>query len=193
MRHSVFVVEVCARLDVGPQLLDSLRPIVQSAPERVSRDEAWRRHSAAADVLLRFMDVIERGCWEYFDDEKLAMAMFDEWTGPVLNREIPRQEPSGVPGGYRDGGARYATFTLVYLLARDSPSDLEVRRACDIPPEDLWRKTTFRRLLSAVRSLSFASVKGDAMYLIPRDHDWGLTPSDLATEAFSYLRPLVGD
>lgn len=192
MRHSVFTVEVCARLDVAPQLLDQLRPIVQTAPERVTRDEAWRRHAAAADVLLEFSDVIERGCWEYFDDESRAMAMFDDWCRPVLDHVVPRQNPSGVPT-YRDAGPRFLMFTVVYLLARDSPSDLEVRRACNVVEEDLWKKKTFRRLLGAVRQLSFASVKADSMYMVPRDHEWGLTQDDLATETYQYLRRLQGD
>jgi hypothetical protein len=191
MRHSVFTVEVCARLDLAPGLLDQLRPIVQSAPENVTRDEAWRRHAGAADVLSQYEETIERGCWEYFDDEKTAMAMFDDWCRPLLEEDLPRHEPSGVPG-YRDGGPRYLLFTVVYLLARDSPSDLEVRRACDVVESELWARHTFRRMLNAVRSLSFASVKADCMYLAPRDHDWGLTSADLETEKYQYLRPVHG-
>ena len=132
MRHSVFTIEVCARFDVGPQLLDALRPLVQTAPENVTRDEAWRRHVEAANLLLQHVDVIERGCWEYFDDEARAKWMFDDWTRPVLERDIPRQEASGEPG-YRDSGPRYLTFTMVYLLARDSPSDLGAAAALPDP------------------------------------------------------------
>ena len=165
---------------------------MKGAPENVTRDEAWRRHAAAADVLLRNIEVIERGCWEYFDDEAQAKWMFDDWTRPVLERQIPRQEPSGAPG-YRDAGARYLTFTMVYLLARDSPSDLELRRTCQIPDEELWRKSTFRRLLQGVRTLSFGSVKADSMYLIPRDQDWGFTQQDLAANTYDYLRQLIAD
>ena len=189
MRHSVFTVEVCARLDLMPQLLDQLRPIVQTAPDRVTRTEAWQRHATAAEVLLGAMDVAERGCWEYFDEEATAMQMFDDWCRPVLDAAVPRQEPSGIPT-YRDAGPRYVLFTVVYLLARDSPSDLEVRRACNVVQSELWKKHTFRRLLQAVRALSFASVKADCLYMVPRDHEWGLTQSDLAATTYDYLRPL---
>jgi hypothetical protein len=187
VRHSVFTVEVCARLDVAPGLLDGLRPIVQEAPDRVTRDEAWQRHAAAAELLLQYGYVLERGCWEYFDDEAHAKAMFDDWCRPVLDRVAPRTAPSGSPG-YREAGPRYLLFTVVYLLARDSPSDLAVRDACDIPEPALWKKATFRQLLGAVRTLSFASVKSDAMYMVPRDADWGLTQQDLAAETYQYLR-----
>jgi hypothetical protein len=179
-------------MDVAPMMLDQLRPLVTPAPERLSRDEAWQRHATAANVVLQFFDVVERGCWEYFDEEASAKAMFDDWCRPVLERAVPRQAPSGVPT-YREAGPRYLAFTLVYLLAYGSPSDLEVRRACNILPQDLWKKRTFRRLLGAVKTLSFASVKGDSMYMVPRDHDWGLTANDLAEEKYHYLRVLEPD
>jgi hypothetical protein len=191
MRHTVFTVEVCARLDLSPALLDQLRPIVQGSPERLTREEAWRRHAAAADVLASFFDNVERGCWEYFDDETTAMSMFDDWCKPVLEQAIPRQGPSGIPD-YRNPGPRFVLFTMVYLLARDSPSDLELRGASDIEEGNLWTRRTFRRLLGAVRALSFASVKSDCMYMTPRDHEWGLTLEDLAGSTYSYLRPLIG-
>jgi hypothetical protein len=191
MRHSVFTVEVCARFDVAPALLDELRPIVQTAPEKVTRDEAWGRHAAAADVLLRYGQLIERGCWEYFDDEATAMAMFEDWCRPVVDAAVPRQAPSGAPG-YRDPGPRYLLFTVVYLLARGSPSDLEVR-ACTEAFEDVpWTRNMFWELLRAVRMLSFASVRSDAIYMAPRDPDWGLTAEDLAGETYHYLRMLPG-
>jgi hypothetical protein len=187
VRHSVFTVELCARLDVAPALLEELRPLVQLAPEQATRDEAWQRHAAAANVLLRAIDILERGCWEYFDDEAHAKAMFDDWCRPVLEREVPRQGPSGMPG-YREAGPRYLLFTFVYLLAHDSPTDLAVRDACDVPDDALWRRDTFRGLLGAVRTLSFASVKGDAMYMVPREQAWGLTQGDLAMPTYEYLR-----
>jgi hypothetical protein len=192
MRHSVFTVETCVRLDLAPHVLEQLRPIVQGAPQNVTRDEAWRRHAAAADVLLQYFDNIDRGCWEYFDDEARAKAMFDDWCRPVIERMIPRQEPSGIPD-YRNPGPRYALFTMVYLLARDSPSDLQVRRACRISDDLLWTRRTFRHLLGAVRELSFASVRSDCMYMTPRDHEWGLTVNDLASSTYQYLRTLQGD
>ena len=97
---------------------------------------------------------------------------------------------SGVPRGRARATSRSRSCTC---SPTGSPSDLEVRRACAIADDDLWKKRTFRRLLGAVRTLSFASVKGDAMYMTPRDHDWGLTASDLEAEKYAYLRMLAPD
>jgi hypothetical protein len=102
-----------------------------------------------------------------------------------------------VPPGARSRGAAAGALGhpqlprgRAYFLAYGSPSDLEVRSACNILQSDLWKKRTFRRLLGAVRTLSFASVKGDSMYMVPRDHDWGLTVDDLSTQKYQYLRML---
>ena len=190
MRHSVFTIEVCARLDRSGPMHEQLRAIVREAPERVTRDDAWRRQAAAARIVLRFFDEVERGCWEYFNDERTARAMFDDWCRPLLERDVPRPGPSGA-ATYRDADARYLAFTFVYLLAHGSSSDEELRKICDVPPVDLWRRGTFRRLLEAVQGLSFASVRANAMYMTPRDEDWGLTPADLASERFAYLRVLA--
>jgi hypothetical protein len=192
MRHSVFTLEVCARIDTGTAMLDQLRPLVVNAPTTLTREEAWQRHSDAATTILRGFDGVERGCWEYFDDEATAMATFDDWCRPVLDQAVPRQGPSGAEGYRQGAGPRYLIFTLVYLLAYGSPSDLEVRSECSVPEADLWKRSTFRSLLGVVRSLSFASVKGDSMYMAPRDVDWGLTAEDLEGTPYHYLRALTG-
>jgi hypothetical protein len=191
VRHSVFTLELCARFDGRRELLAELRALVAGAPAHASRAEAWERHRSAATVLLQAFDFTERGCWDYFDDEQRANATFDDWCAPILKREVPRTAPSGFPDGYREAGPRYLTFTFVYLLARDSPSDVEVRRRCAIPDGELWTEQSFRTLLGVVSMLSFASVKSDAMYLVPRDDDWGLTPEDLAAPKYDYLRTIA--
>jgi hypothetical protein len=190
LRHSVFTLEVCARLDLGP-LLERLRPLLQNAPEHVSRDEAWWRHSAAAEIVLGSMHQVERGCWEYFDDDSTAKTMFEDWCRPLVERDLPRREPS--TANYRvAAGPRYLALTFVYLLAAGSPSDLALRKTCNVSESNLWRRETFRSLLEAVRALSFASVKADAMYMVPRDTEYGLTSQDLGTEKFQYLRVIAG-
>jgi len=191
MRHSVFTLEVCARFDQRRELLGALRAIAGEAPAEVSRGEAWFRHRSAATILTTHFDVLERGCWDYFDDEARARATFDDWCAPILKKEVPRATPSGLPDGYRETGPRYLTFTFVYLLAYGSPSDLAMREACAIPEPSLWTRRTFRKLLAAVSALSFASVKSDAMYMAPRDEEWGLTTEDLAAATYEYLRPIV--
>src|SRR5690606_33662057 len=98
-------------------------------------------------------------------------------------------EPSG-HDPYR-GEPRYLTFTMAFLILKDSPCDLALRSLCDIPEAALWQKATFKRILDGLGVLNFASIVGDVAYLIPRDDGWGLTRADLTDPKFHYLRALT--
>ena len=82
------------------------------------------------------------------------------------------------------------TFTLALLLQQGTPSERSFSQACDIPEADLWRRATFATLLNSLGMISWASVKSDVIYLIPRDDGFGLTAEDLRATKFEYLRPL---
>ena len=60
-----------------------------------------------------------------------------------------------------------------------------------MPEGQLWQRSSFARVLQALPSVSFAAVKGDVVYLIPRETDWGLMGSDLRQPKFHYLRPIT--
>lgn len=80
---------------------------------------------------------------------------------------------------------------MAFLLAQGTQTDRDVARACDVAAADLFRRDVFARLLETVRGLNFASVKSHAVYLVPRDEDWGLTVQDLAAPSYGYLRVIV--
>ena len=82
------------------------------------------------------------------------------------------------------------TFTLSLLLQHGTPSERSFALACNVRETDLWRRATFARLLDALGMISWASVKADVIYLIPRDETFGLTVEDLRAPKFEYLRPL---
>jgi hypothetical protein len=81
---------------------------------------------------------------------------------------------------------------MAMLLVQGSPTERMMQQICNIPEAYLWHKATFARILRGMAQISFASVKSDVMYLIPRDDDWALTAVDLQQPKFEYLRPLVG-
>ena len=80
------------------------------------------------------------------------------------------------------------TITVSWLLQRFTPSERALAALCAIPQTHLWRRDTFARILQGINAVSFASVKADVVYLLPRDPDWGLTAADLAHQKFHYLR-----
>ncbi len=81
---------------------------------------------------------------------------------------------------------------MAMLILQESPTDRMMLALCNIPEAYLWHRQTFARILRGMAQISFASVKSDVMYLIPRDDVWALTAQDLAAPKFEYLRALQG-
>lgn len=189
MKSSIFSIEVAARLDQAPNLLPILKGALTDQPQAAGLHEKWQCYRRASEALLGNIGVIERGCWDYFENHERAERDFKMWLGGMTTEEGARRMPSGRPDPYR-GEPRYLTFTMTFLMVRPSPTDSAMERLCSIPESQLWRRDIFARLLNGMGVINFASVKSDVMYLIPRDDDWGLTVDDLAQEKFHYLRQL---
>lgn len=184
---TIFSIEVAARLDRAPNLLPILRSAIQDQPDALGLHQKWQVYKRASEALLGNLGVIERGCWDYFDNDARAEKDFKMWLGGMTTEEGSRRAPSGRPDPYR-GEPRYLTFTMTFLMVQGSPTDRAMSQLCNIPEAHLWRRDVFARILGGMSIINFASVKSDVMYLIPRDDDWGLTPDDLVQEKFHYLR-----
>jgi hypothetical protein len=189
MDKSVFAMELCFRLVGDAPLGGSLRHAITTHPERASADERSTFYRFVTDVLLRNLQLAERGCWDYFDDPSQAQERFDGWSEMLSTKEGLRTAPSPVDP-YRPSN-RYLTFTMSMLLVHGSPTDRALASTCDVREADLWRRSTFARILHGVRAMSFASVVSDVAYLVPGDALWGFTPEDLAEPKFAYLRALI--
>lgn len=189
MASSIFSIEVAARLDRAPNLLPILKSAITEQAQTASLHQKWQLYKRACEALVGNLGLIERGCWDYFDDDARAEKDFKMWLGGMTTEEGARREPSGRPDPYR-GEPRYLTFTMTFLIERPSPTDVAVARLCKIPEQHLWRRDVFGRILGGMGVINFASVKSDVMYLIPRDDSWGLTVDDLAQKKFEYLRVL---
>ncbi|MFT3764156.1 MAG: hypothetical protein QM820_01345 [Minicystis sp.] len=190
MLHSIFAVEICARLVPNSTLRDALARCIADAPHEMSLHQKWTQYTRAAQILHDNLGSAERGCWDYFNDDARAQRDFDMWSNGMITKEGVRSGPSGSGDPYRSE-PRYLTFTMALLLVQDSPTDRMLRQTCEVPQPNLWRRDTFARVLQGIGHVSFASVKGDVMYLIPRDDGWGLTLQDLQHQKFEYLRQIV--
>ncbi len=196
MLHSIFALELCVRMDWGdPLRLALARTLEESVrgdpPPRLSLHAKWEQYRRLASLLLEAQGQWERGCWDYFDDDARALKDFEMWSQGMITEEGPRREPSAAVDPYRGGEGRFLTLTMALLLVQGSPADRMLNDLCRIPDSVMWRRESFAKLLRGLSSVSFASVKGDVVYLIPRDEGWGLTAADLDHPKFEYLRPLT--
>jgi hypothetical protein len=191
VQHSIFAIELCARLVPQSPLRFALAEMISSAPEQMSLHQKWMQYQRAAQILVENLSTVERGCWDYFNDDAKALADYEMWTRGMVTEEGVRPGPSGLADPYRSE-PRYLTFTMALLILQDSPTDRMMIQVCNVPQAYLWHKETIARILRGMGQVSFASVKSDVMYLIPRDDDWALTPQDLEQPKFEYLRMLQG-
>jgi hypothetical protein len=191
MQHSIFALEVCARLVPESPLRAALAALIVEAPERLGLHQKWWQYQRASQLVVENLHAVERGCWDYFNDDDKARNDYAMWTNGMLTEEGVRREPSGLADPYR-GGPRYLTFTMAMLIVQDSPTDRMLLDLCSIPEARLWHKETFARILRGIARISFASVASDVLYLIPRDDEWALTAQDLQAPKFEYLRMLQG-
>jgi hypothetical protein len=193
MDYSVFAIELALQYDGQSQTRNELRRLLTEHSSLTSyAQKAWF-YGVATDLLLREAPSFERGCWDYFDNE-IALDKYNEWCNGLLREEGVRTTPS-LPGGrgpYRASGeSRYMTFTMAFLLVRGSDCDRTLATRCQIPESNLWRRDVFTYLLHGIRLFNFASIRSDVVYMIPNQDDYGLTPEEIASERFKYLRPVV--
>ncbi|MFZ5894991.1 MAG: hypothetical protein ACOY0T_28285 [Myxococcota bacterium] len=187
MSHSIFAMELCARLDAQFMLHHHLQQALPVQSELLTPGQKWHQYHRLTQLLTYNLHAVERGCWDYFEDEERAQNDFEMWKTGMTTREGAR--PGPLPHSMQE--PRFLTFTMAFLLVKDSPSDLTLRSICNVPEANLWRRDVFAYILSSFGSISFASVYADVAYLIPRDIDWALTLEDLRAPKFHYLRPLV--
>ncbi len=189
---SVFALELAFPFDAQSPSRTALRDLIRHHPEAASLRQRSRLYRDVAQALLAELPRAPRGGWDYYDDDT-AVRKYNEWCGGMLNEEGVRKFP--IPfeaaGPYRAGGeARFATFTVAFLMVRDSNVDTMFRQRCTMSDSNLWDRATFRRLLEAVSVMQFAAVRSDVLYMIPNEDDYGLTAQDLADDRFEYLREL---
>lgn len=189
MQHSILALEVCARFQPDQRLHGALRHLITTHPANATHQQKWQFYVQAAEELKAAISLVDRGCWDYFDDDTRAQADYEQWVKGMTTEEGARTEPSGASDPYR-GDPRWLTFTMVFLIVQGSACDLAIRELCRVPDGHLWKRETFWRILSGIKLLNFAMIKSDCAYLIPRDNGWGLTQQDLALAKFHYLRPL---
>ena len=190
MNHNIFAIELCVRMEPESRLQERLRQLLARHPALTTPGAKWELLRRLSELLLDHADLFEKGCWDFFDDDERARSDFEMWYQGMATEEGARKMASGRPGA-RDGEPRYLTFTIALLLKADTPCSRDLAKLCDIPEPQLWKRETFVRILKGLSRVSFSAVKGDVLYLIPRDEDWGLTAGDLDEKKFEYLRQIA--
>jgi hypothetical protein len=187
--HNIFAMELCLQLEPDSTLRKSLHELIVDQPGTSTLGEKWKTLGRAIDLLTASERLFVKGCWDFFDDDARARRDYDMWCNGMITEEGARPEPSGPPGTHADE-QRFMTFTISLLLKADTPSAQSLAKICFVQERDLWKRKTFLRILRGLKSVSYAAVKSDVLYLIPGHERWGLTAKDLEATKFEYLREI---
>jgi hypothetical protein len=189
MPRSILAWEMCFPLEPGSTARATLREKVVQAPASMSMQAKWELYQELVFVAGPLIETASRGCWDFFDDDARAARDFDMWTQGMITREGVRSGP--LPSDPYRGERRFMTFTMAFLLVTGSATEQRVKAACAIPEADLWKRSSFAQVLSAIAQVNFAAVLGDVAYVLPgKDDEWALTAEDLQHPKFHYLREL---
>src|SRR5262249_45829430 len=77
VNHSIFALEVCARLVPESPLRAALSDLIRSAPERLSLHQKWMQYQRAGQLIVESLHLCEKGCWDFFDDDARARRDYD--------------------------------------------------------------------------------------------------------------------
>lgn len=192
MDYSVFAMQVAIPHQPGTAAHDGLRQLVARAGQEQTYDDKAAFYRELSGRLLALVPWFAKGIWDFWDDPTRAPGDFQEWVDGLEGKEA-RHAPAP-PANYRGQAPepRFMLVTFSMLLVHHGNSCRLLSRACNIPQANLWQRASFARILQGVAKVNFASVRSDVVYLVPRDDAYALTPEDLATQDYFYLRELAG-
>ncbi len=189
MKCTFFAMQAAIRdLSVRAQL----HSLVAMAPSEQSLAEKRAFYSDMSSLLLPHIGDFVLGYWDYVDDPDRAEKEFDTWCAEiekVVGAEVPDDEPA--QGAYRSARGDHFLVSIAFLLQKGGTSDLTMAERCDFPEESYFKRSTFAYLLATAPMLSYATVRADALYVVPGSDEDALTIDELRGEGYEYLHPLT--
>ena len=192
MKYTFFALQAAVRdLSVRARL----HSLVALTPGEQSLADKRGFYNEVTNLLLPAVACIDMGYWDYIPDASRAEKEFDTWCSEieqVVGGAVPDEDGPG-QGAYRTAGAggQYFLVSLAFLLQKGGTSDVTMAERCDIQEADFFRRSTFAHLLATPPMLSYASIRADAIYVVPGSDEDALTAEDLRGEGYEYLRPIT--
>jgi hypothetical protein len=187
MRYTFFGVQAAVR---GIPVRAQVQQILAAFPAEQSLIDKREMHSRICGVLAPYAPAIDFGFWDYISDPDRAEREFDTWVSEI-EQIVSRDAGPADPSVYRRAAGEYFLVTIAFLLQEGGSSDTLVAERCDIPEAQWFTRATFARLIATAPMLSFATVRADAVYVVPGADEDALAAEDLRGEGYEYLRPLT--
>ncbi|HEY0709680.1 MAG TPA: hypothetical protein VGG33_22905 [Polyangia bacterium] len=192
MAYTFFGVQVVVKAFFNDPFRAQLHQAIARADAEqslVEKRQFWKRIAA---LLNDAMPAFDYGYWDLIREDK-AESEFETWCSEIEGSLATEAEEMGSGAdevNRLSADKRYVIVTVLFLLERDSNSDLTLGERCDLPEKDYFTRQTFAHLIASIPMLNFANVQADAVYLSPGNDKDGLSEEDLHGGGYEYLKPL---
>lgn len=193
MSYTFFPLQIVIKTYPQDPLRARLHRLIAESPAEASITDKRSFYKNLSALLNEALPFFDRGFWDLIRGPK-AEEEFDSWCGEIEGSIATERDELGEA---QDEVHRLSTdkdyiiVTLLFLVDEGSRSDEVLGERCNMPEAEYFRRQTFGRLVGTIPVLSFASIKADAVYVIPGNEQDGLSADDLISEGYEYLKMLT--
>lgn len=188
MDCAFFGIQLVVRPPAGDPFQTEIERLIKMSPADQTIADKRVLYTQLSNTLLRVLSFSVAGYWDLIRDPAAAQKEFDSWCGDI---EVTMREPAPFGGTYRQATDSHCVVTTAFLVKKGSNSDLTLGARCDIAEPLYFARATFAQLIETMPMLNFASVAGDAVYMVPGPGGVGPSGEELRGEGYEYLKALV--
>lgn len=196
-RSDPTVVFVGAQFVIATVSSDTTRVRLRSLMERTDSEERPQEKRAfyknVAALLLENQPYWEYGYWDYLTDADEAESEFHDWLSGIQASMATEDEEIGaeVDEVHRlSADKSYIVVTVQFLLEYNTSTQQVCEALEEIPEEEYFTHTGFKRVVEAIKRIDFEYSLRDAIFVLPGNDSDGFSWEDLHGEGWEYLKPL---
>lgn len=137
-------------------------------------------YGALTNALVAALPHTEYAYWDFQAD---GASEYAQWLEGLREEAATPWQPDP-SGAVMD----VALVSVLVLAPNSGAAALQLGQACDLPEPHWMRRDTLAMLVQTLPKISFASVRGDAVFLTPGGMEAGFSRTELASEDYAHLR-----
>lgn len=188
MDGTFFGIQLVVNPPPGDPFASELERLIKYSPADQTLADKRVLYTHLSNTLKRVLPTALRGYWDLIREPAKAQQEFDAWCGDI---ESTMRDAAPFGGTFRAPADKFFIVTVAFLVQKGSNTDLTLGDRCDIPEPLYFTRATFARLIDSLPMLNFATVAGDAIYMVPGPSGAGPSLQELNGEGYEYLKPLT--
>lgn len=184
MSEVFFGLQLAVHSPPGDPWRRELGELVRRHQQDLRIEDKRTLYGAFANALQAALPKSALGFWDYVVPGE---GEYREWMRGIEDDAEERWAPD--PTG---AAMEYALVSAFFLMPRGSSADVLLGERCDLPEAQWMQRDAFSLLIAALPQLRFASVRSDAIYVVPGGLDLAFSLRELQGDGYEYLLPIEG-